>query len=90
VFRRCEAERLAILPVNGSAAIEFCCLGTSMRQKIMIPDHESGECRLNMLSSPPRKRGSRASAVPWPWISAFAGMTVDRRKFLESFPIGLC
>ena len=48
--------------------------GRSPRQP---PGNQGGQILMH-LSSPPRKRGSRATALPSePWVSAFAGMTVE-------------
>lgn len=41
-----RAERLGILPVNGSAAIEFRCSAHRRDRKSQAPDWESRECQL--------------------------------------------
>ena len=45
---------------------------------------------IGRVSSPPRKRGSRATAGSWsPWIPAFAGMTDKLLRFPYSFRVRL-
>jgi hypothetical protein len=46
-LRPCEAERLAILAVNGPAAIEFRCGGTPRDGGSGQTGRESGECRFS-------------------------------------------
>src|ERR1700756_4204197 len=50
----------------------------------------NGKSIINGVSSPSRKRGSRATAVALDtWIPALAGMTINLLIFLDSFVVGL-
>ena len=57
----------------------------------LLPPRAIGGGRFhNLITSPPRRRGSRANVeAPGLWIPAFAGMTDNRLIFGDSFTVSL-